>query len=270
MLGGFDGLHVGHETLLVAAQKYGYPIGLTTILGGKKGGDVFTLSERKSRFLRAGLSFVYEMNFTERMRNTSALDFIGELTRTFPLQAVVCGNDFRFGRGAEGDVELLKNTLTCPVLCLPLKQVGGEKVSSTQIKNFLSEGGMSEVDSLLLQPYSVMGRVEHGRAVGRSMGFPTVNIAYPDSKYPLKEGVYGGYAVTNEGKFPALIHFGSRPTFGVPERKLEAYLVDFEGDLYGSEVEVVPTEYFREIITFPSAEKLQEQIAEDIKRLRYD
>ncbi len=268
LLGGFDGFHVGHRTLYDAAEKFGAPIALTSMSGGKNGGDIFTFCEREILYEKQGISFVYELAFTEEFRNTSAGDFVQEIERAFSPRAVVCGTDFRFGKGAAGDSTLLKSLLSCPVEVCELKHVGGEKVSSSSVKKYLSDGAMSEVNALLAHDYFVHGRVEHGRKVGQGLGFPTVNLPFPTSKHPLKEGVYGGYAVTEQGRFPAVINFGARPTFGVAEQKLEAYLDGFSGDLYGTDVMIFPTEFYRPITKFERIDDLKEQIAKDIKRLR--
>ncbi len=267
LLGGFDGLHVGHQTLIAAAKQYG-EVGLTAMVGCKSGGNIFTLAERAYLYERAGVCFAYYLPFTEQFQSTSAEDFMQEIQRAVPLTAVVCGTDFRFGRGAAGDIALLKRTLSCPVEALPLMKIGSEKVSSSQVKKYLSEGGVSEANTLLSHPYFVMGKVEKGRGVGRTMGFPTVNVSFPQEKFPLREGVYGGYVQTPKGEYSAVIHFGARPTFGVREQKIEAFLQGFEGDLYGETVRVYPTQFLRPVQKFSSVEELKQQIERDKKRLK--
>ncbi len=268
LLGGFDGIHLGHRTLVDCAKTFGYPVGLTSMAGGKRGGDIFTFGEREVVYEKLGLSFVYELEFTPDFMRTSAEDFIKELTAAFDLHGVVCGSDFRFGKDALGTPALLKERLTCPVTVCELKEIGGEKVSSRNVKKLLSEGDVSAANALLCEPYLIMGRVEEGRKVGRDLGFPTVNVSYPVQKFPLREGVYGGYVRTEKGTFPAIVNFGARPTFGVEERKVEAYLDGFSGNLYGTQVQIFPTEYYRPVVKFARVEDLKEQLAKDIERLR--
>lgn len=270
LLGGFDGIHIGHRSLVEAAKKYRLPVGLTSICGAKSGGDLFVYSEREKIYAGAGLAFVNELPFTDRLRNTSPEDFIRDIARRFCLRAIVCGDDFRFGKNAAGTPELLKSIVTCPVEVLRLMKVGGEKVSASTVKRFLSEGSMSEANALLATPFFVAGRVEQGRRVGRKLGFPTVNISYPKGKFPIREGVYGGYVATESGIFPSIVNFGCRPTFGVDEYKIEAYLDGFEGDLYGTEIEVYPAQYYRPVQKFADAEALKAQIDRDKRRLRDD
>lgn len=266
LLGGFDGFHVGHRTLLNEAKKSGLAVGLTSF-SGCKGGEVFSFEERELIFRREGFAFADERRFDESFRNTSAEDFIADLFKKFPIKALYCGEDFRFGKGAKGDAELLKKLAPCPVTVLPLKRENGQKVSASRMKELLSEGKISEVNALLGYGYFMRGVVEEGRRVGRTLGFPTANLALPADKFLMKEGVYAGSAETPQGVFPAILNLGARPTFGVEEKKLEAYLKGFSGDLYGCATCVYPAEYLRPIRKFSSKEELIRQLERDKARL---
>ncbi|MDE6059537.1 MAG: hypothetical protein K2G44_05835 [Clostridia bacterium] len=267
LLGGFDGFHIGHETLLNAAKKTGLPVGLTSISGGKAGGDIFTFSEREKIFGDAGFSFVLEIEFSEQLKNTPAEDFLKDLFGKVSAQAVFCGEDFRFGKGALGTTALLKEVAPCPVTVLPLKTAGGEKIATSTVKKLLAEGDLAAVNQILTGGFFVAGTVEHGRGVGHTYGFPTLNLTYPKEKFPLREGVYGGYAETEAGRFPAIINFGARPTFGVEEKKAEAYLKGFSGDLYGKTVRLFPTQFLRPVMKFESKEELENQLKKDIEKV---
>ncbi|MDE6412250.1 MAG: hypothetical protein K2L02_06980 [Clostridia bacterium] len=267
LLGGFDGFHLGHSALLNAAKQTGLPVGLMTISGGKAGSDIFTLAEREVIFDRAGFSFVWEIEFTKAFQNTSAEDFLHGLFEKIAAKAVFCGEDFRFGKGAYGTIELLKKLAPCPVNILPLEKVNGKKVSATEIKNYLAEGQMREVNRLLSSDFFLQGIVERGRGVGHTYGFPTLNVSYPKEKFALSEGVYGGYAETDAGRYPSVINFGARPTFGVEEKKVEAYLKGFSGDLYETTVRIFPTEFLRPIQKFSSEEELKNQLKKDIQKI---
>lgn len=267
LLGGFDGFHLGHSALLNAAKQTGLPVGLMTISGGKAGSDIFTLSEREVIFARLGFSFVWEIEFSEEFKNTSAEDFLQNLFEKISAKAVFCGEDFRFGKDALGTPALLKKLAPCPVNVLPLERVNGKKVSATEIKKYLSEGKMKEANRLLSSDFFLQGIVERGRGVGHTYGFPTLNLSYPKEKFALLEGVYGGYAETNAGRFPSVINFGARPTFGVEEKKVEAYLKGFSGDLYETEVRIFPTEFLRPIQKFSSEEELKNQLKKDIQKI---
>lgn len=266
LLGGFDGFHAGHRTLLNEAKQTGLPVGLVTIAGNKAGGDVFTLSERRTIFRREGFAFAEEMLFSE-IKEISARDFARSLFSRFPIKAVYCGRDFRFGRGAEGDIELLRKIAPCPVYALPLLQEGGEKIAATKLKKYLSEGDMQGLKHVLGYDYFIEGVVEHGRQVGREYGFPTINVSFPGGKYPVKQGVYGGCTETDEGVYVSVVNVGARPTFGVEECAVEAYLEGFSGDLYGKTVKIRLKEFYRPIRKFESVEALRAQLEQDKARL---
>ena len=266
LLGGFDGFHVGHRSLLNEAKKSGLAAGLTSF-SGCKGGEVFSFEEREIVFRREGFAFADERRFDDTLRNTSAEDFLGELFEKFPIKAVYCGEDFRFGKNAEGDAALLKRFAPCPVYALPLKTENGQKVSASRIKALLSEGKISEANALLGYGYFMRGVVEEGRRVGRTIGFPTANLSVPADKFAVKEGVYGGRAETKFGTFPAILNFGARPTFGVRKKKLEVYLKGFSGNLYQSTINVYPVKYLRSIRKFASEEELAAQLDRDKAQL---
>ncbi len=268
LLGGFDGLHAGHMTLFEAAQKTSYPIGIMSITGEKSGGDVFTFAEREYIYSRAGAAFALEIPFTEEVKNTSAEAFARGLFKRIRAAAVFCGEDFRFGKDALGTPALLERFAPCPVYVLPVKTANGKKVAVSTVKTLLSEGKMEAVNRLLACDYFVQGTVEHGRRVGRQYGFPTLNLSFPDEKFPIKEGVYGGYVETGIGTYLSIINFGARPTFGVTEKKAEAYLDGFSGDLYGETVRLFPTEFYRPIAKFPDTDALKAQLEKDIQRLK--
>lgn len=267
LLGGFDGLHTGHMTLRNEAQKTGFPPVITSISGNKRGGDLFTFPEREHIYRSVGISNIIEIQFTDELKNTSAEDFLKKLFACVDARAVFCGEDFRFGKGAEGTPCLLQALAPCPVTVLPLKEENGEKVAVSTIKAYLSEGNMRAVNRLLACGYFVQGVVEHGRQVGRQYGFPTLNVSYPACKFPMREGVYGGYAETPDGRYGAMINVGARPTFGVEEKKAEAFLYGYSGDLYGATVRLYPTEFYRPISKFESVAALKAQLERDIRRL---
>ncbi len=266
LLGGFDGLHVGHTSLLKAARQTGLPVAITSIGGVKKGGDLFTREERRTVFREAGVSYVLEFTFTEELCATSAETFIESILQRVNAKALFCGEDFRFGKGAEGTPALLKSIAPCPVNVLPLTLVDGEKAAASRIKELLVAGKMQEAN-VLCGGFFLQGEVEHGRQVGRTYGFPTLNLTYPYEKALMKEGVYGGTVKTPVGEFSSIIHFGARPTFGVQERKVEAYLKGFSGDLYGATVRVAPKRFLRGICTFSSREELEAQLQKDLKSI---
>lgn len=268
LLGGFDGLHEGHASLLAEAKKTGLPVGLTSISGGKAGGDIFTFRERERIFEAAGCAFVWEIPFTEVFKNTEAEAFLRAVFGKINVAALFCGEDFRFGKGARGDAALLRAVSPCPVYALPVRRDRDEKIATSRLKALLAEGDLPSVNRFLVCDYFLEGVVEHGRRVGRTLGFPTVNLAEPREKFPLREGVYAGVTEAKGKRYPSVVNFGSRPTFGVSERKAEAYLEGFDGDLYGEEIRIYPKEFLRPVVKFQSRDELISQLERDKKSLR--
>ncbi len=267
VLGGFDGLHLGHRMLLKAAQETGLCVLLTSLIGGKEG-MLFTEEERSYIFERAGVDCALYFDFGEELKNTPADRFLGELLAHTAAEHIFCGSDFRFGKGALGTPEFLKTHAARPVSVFPLLEVGGEKVAVSGIKQRLLKAEMNEVNALLGTDYFIGGTVEHGREVGRTYGFPTLNLTVPAGKLLPPDGVYGGMCETPKGVFSTIVNIGARPTFGVEERKIEAYLDGFSGDLYGAYVRVYPTEFYRAVSKFSGVDALKEQLIKDIERLR--
>lgn len=267
LLGGFDGLHSGHETLLARARKSGLPVALTTITGVKAGGEVFTLSEREALFEREGVAYLIVLSY-EKIKDIAAHDFLRALFANVNAQAVFCGEDFTFGKNAAGTTELLRRSADIPVEVLPLKRINGKKVSTSSVKRYLQEGDLLSANALLASKYFIRGEVEHGRQVGRRYGFPTANVTFSAEKSPLREGVYLGTVEADQKEYPSIINVGARPTFALAEKKVEAYLADFCGDLYGKTVTIYPEEFLRPIVRFENAERLKEQLQYDLTRLK--
>ena len=273
VLGGFDGLHLGHRALLREAKKTGLPVVITPMLGAK-GSALFTKEERAFIFDYTAIDFVYEIPFTEELKNTEAEDFLIELFGNINAKQVFCGEDFRFGKNASGTIELLKTF--APVHVVDTVKLNETKVSTSLCKQYLQENNFEMLKELLDEEsgpfydykfYFMQGIVEHGRQVGRTYGFPTLNLSIPPEKLLPQDGVYGGFAVTPKGAYKSILNIGARPTFGVEERKVEAYLKNFSGDLYGETVRIYPTQFLRPIQKFSSEEELKKQLQKDIERI---
>lgn len=267
LLGGFDGVHAGHKKLIDRAKEYGLPVVAMTILGGK-GGDLFTLEERLAIFAAQGVNEVVSYVFDNRFKNTSAEVFLQGLCASFDVKAFVCGEDFRFGKEAAGTPRFIGELTAKPVHALDVLTVNGKKVGMRFIKELLSSGRTEEANKLLLQPFFVRGVVEEGRKVGRTLSFPTANLAYPKEKFPIKKGVYAVHALLDGKGYKGIANLGACPTFGVTQEKVEAYFDGFCGDLYGREIDVFFDRYLREIKQFSSKEELIAQLRKDKEEIR--
>ncbi len=266
MLGGFDGLHVGHRLLLARAKEYGLPVGVMTIIGGKDG-NLFTFLEREELFCRVGVDFVVELQF-ETIKDLSAKRFVQMLEEQFAPAAFVCGEDFRFGYRAEGSAETLKEIASAHVDVLPLLERNGEKVSSSTVKALLAAGDIERANELLGQPFFLKSTVVEGKKLGRTLGFPTANILYPTEKFPIPFGVYETRVDVGGVEYKSITNFGAQPTVGYGQVCVETYLDGFNGDLYGQPLTISFLHKIREIKKFENVDALKEQLQRDLKKIR--
>lgn len=265
LLGGFDGLHAGHKKLLDSARRYGLPIGITTIFGCKNSDALFTAEERRQVFSSMGFAFVCETSF-EEIKDVQAEAFAQRLKDKYTVQAFVCGDDFRFGKGALGTPETLK--YLAKVNVEEILMHGGKKISSTTVKQCLANGNVEEANTLLGDMFFLTGEVIAGRKVGREMGFPTANVLYPQGKFAIKNGVYETRVEVDGKLYSAITNYGARPTFDNGQVLTETYIDGFSGDLYGKRIKIEFVRFLREIQKFNSAEDLRAQLNEDIRRVR--
>ncbi len=266
LLGGFDGLHLGHRQLLSRAKESRLPVGAMTILDGKEG-CIFTVAERERIFARAGVDFLFELPFQE-IASKSPDAFLRLLEENFAPKLYVCGEDFRFGAGAKGTPSTLKEGGQVRVEVLPLLTVNGEKVGARAIIKYLTEGNVALANTLLGERFFLLGEVKKDRQVGRTIGFPTANILYPKGKVPLKHGVYETRVLIEGQEYKGITNFGARPTFDDTAVWTETYLDGFSGDLYGKTLAVEFVRYLRDIAKFDGAEGLKAQLEYDIRRVR--
>jgi hypothetical protein len=177
LLGGFDGLHVGHRLLLSHAKTHSLPVGVMTIVGGKGNEGLFTPQERESIFRASGVDFIFELSFSS-IKELSPLQFLATLEREFSPAVLVAGEDFRFGKNAAGDVETLKTSTHVRVEILPLVKIDGEKVSTTLLKRLLKDGKIVALNTLLGQEFFVTeldtreGMVKVGAMICYDREFP--------------------------------------------------------------------------------------------------
>lgn len=262
LLGGFDGLHLGHRKLLSCAKESGLPVGIMTIIGGKGDKNLFTPIERADIFQNSGIDFMMELPF-EEIRNLSPQEFLAILEKNCNPKQFYCGEDFRFGKGAQGTPEMIKSWGQVRVEVQPLLQYNGEKISATTIKDWLSKGDLKTVKLLLGERFFLIGEVKKDRQVGRSIGFPTANILYPENKLPLKQGVYETALCIDGKNYKGITNYGARPTFDNTAVWTETHVCNFFGDLYGKTLKIEFVRYLRDITKFDKIEDLQAQLEDD-------
>jgi len=279
----FDGVHVGHQALIrelkAAAKNAGAtaiaatfdPLPIQVLAPGAPASALSDVGDRVRRLREAGADAVAVFHFDERFAKLEADEFIDRMREAGEVRRILVGPDFHFGHRAEGDVDKLRDRghhegFVCDVM--PPVLVDGEVVSSTRIRNLLLAGDVEAAARLLGRPYSVRGRVVHGAKRGRALGWPTINLALPRERLLPRDGIYAMWAEMGEGRFKAAASLGIRPTFGGGERVLEAFLLDFSGEVYGEEVDAAFVRRLRDEIAFASAAQLSAQIARDVEETK--
>jgi riboflavin kinase / FMN adenylyltransferase len=285
-VGMFDGVHRGHRVLLdrVAAEAAarGLPAGAVTfdrhpleVLRPGSQPPLLTTLDRKVALLgEAGMDFVLVLAFTQELSMVTAEAFAtGVLLDGLHARAVVVGENFRFGHKAAGDAALLAalgRPLGVEVVAVALRADGGEPLSSTRIRTELARGDVRAAARLLGRPYAVDGVVVEGDGRGgRLLGVPTANLAVAPGIAVPANGIYAGHLTeeTEGMRRPAAISVGVNPQFNTGFR-VEAHVLDFDGDLYGRRVAVSFEHRLRGEAAFPSVEELIAQMREDIRQAR--
>ena len=232
------------------------PLPIQALAPGAPASALSDVSERVRLLREAGAEAVVVFRFDEAFAKLPADEFVDRVRGACDVRRIVVGPDFHFGRRAEGDVEKLRARG---------KRDGFVVDVVTPIE---IDGAIERAARLLGRPYGVRGLVVHGAKRGRALGFPTINLALPRERLLPRDGIYAMWAEMGEGRFKAAASLGVRPTFGGGERVLEAYLLDFAGELYGEEVEVSFIKRLRDEMAFASAAELSAQIARDVEETK--
>jgi riboflavin kinase/FMN adenylyltransferase len=284
-VGNFDGVHRGHQALVAravtaAAASGGTAVVLTfdphparVLTPEAAPTALMTLDQKAATLVRLGVHSMAVLPFDAEMAAASPADFAARvLRRALGADAVVVGANFRFGRGRAGDVATLRRqgeSLGFRVVEVPPVVVGGERVSSSRIREALARGDARAAAALLGRPYCIEGRVGPGQGRGRTIGVPTANLQPANETVPAL-GVYAAWCWTAGAPAgtAAVVNIGRRPTFGGGEVSVEAHLLGFTGDLYGQAMSLGFVSRLREERTFPGPDALVAQIREDIRAAR--
>ena len=264
-LGTFDGVHLGHRDVIEAARKAGpEPTVVTfdphprTALGNRV--ELLTSLERRLELLEElGVEAALVVDFTLELARLEPEQFAEEVLRPIGAQTVVAGEDFRFGRGRTGDLALLAR-LGFEAVPVPIL----DGVSSTRIRELVGDGDVKGAARLLGRPVEVEGTVVTGDERGGTLGFPTANLDVRPELLVPANGIYAGAA----RGLRAAVSIGTNPHYGGRERRVEAHILDFSGDLYGQRLLVQLWERLRDEAAFDSEDDLIAQIAEDVEAAR--
>jgi riboflavin kinase / FMN adenylyltransferase len=279
-LGTFDGVHRGHRRVIGSALEWARAHDATAtvvtfdphplrVLAPGEAPPLLTTTAVKIDLVSAlGADEVVVIPFTEELARVPAEDFCRDvLAAALGAAHVSVGSNFRFGHGAAGDAELLRSCGAFDTAVVPLVQAGSEPVSSSRIRELVSSGAVAKARELLEAPFQMDGKVVEGAARGRHLDMPTANLEPAPEVVVPGAGVYAGVARAEGDEYAAAVNVGVRPTFETEgETKIEAYLIGFDGDLYGRDVRLCFLERLRDEERFESPEELVAQMRADVEQ----
>ncbi len=280
-IGVFDGVHIGHQRILsevlMRARAGGLLAAVATfdphpdeVLGGRPERDFLLTShdEKKALLAEAGVDIEVVLRFTPEVAGLDTEAFVRRyLLGPLGVKVLVVGHDFRMGRGRQGGREVLGrlgSELGFCVVDVGAVLVDGLPVSSTRVREALRAADLDLARRLLGRLYSVDGQVVAGDGIGTRLGFPTANLRWPERKLLPVDGVYAGLAEVRGRVFKAAINLGTRPSVGGRDRRLEAHLMGFDGDLTGDRLKLNFMSRIRPEKTFSTRDELRNAIKEDV------
>ncbi|HWY31412.1 MAG TPA: bifunctional riboflavin kinase/FAD synthetase [Candidatus Acidoferrum sp.] len=284
-IGVFDGIHLGHQQIIrqtIADARLHDALAVvitfdrhpnSVVAPDRVPQWIYAPSQKIEAIKSLGTDAMWEIHFDREFSQLSGEVFISELVRDFgKIQSICVGADFVFGHRRSGNVALLKKLapeLGFQVHGLAAVSLDGHAVSSTRIREAIRAGNFDAAGQMLGRPYAICGKVVAGDRVGRQLGFPTANLDVIGMTLP-PNGVYAAATLISGQFYQAALNIGLRPTLNspVPQLRVEAHLLDFEGDLYGSEIEIEPGQKLRDERKFGSRDELRHQIGLDVAAVR--
>jgi riboflavin kinase / FMN adenylyltransferase len=284
-IGVFDGVHLGHQSVISTSTSHarsanGTPVVITfdphplKVLRPQKAPHLLTATQHKIALIRdLGVEHLLVIPFDKNFAATPPENFIEQLVMdSNPLGEICVGHEWSFGKDRRGNLDLLKKLgaqFDFHVIAIPPVKVDGTVVSSTAIRRAVEKGDLATAATMLGRDYTILGTVVSGSKIGKKLGYPTANLSAHSEQFP-PNGVYFAEATLDGALYPGVVNLGYRPTVssGKPERVLEIYLLDFDRDIYGKDVEVRFIRYLRPEQKFDSLEALVRQIERDVRQAR--
>lgn len=276
-LGNFDGLHLGHRALIKLTKQFAEDEGLKSVVFSfsphpmlvfKKKEDfalIMAPSEKEFTIGQMGIDTYIEYPFDEEFASMSAEDFaVNLIFGKLKCRVLIVGENYRFGKGASGGYEMLQRlgeARGVKVIAVPSVLYGEERVSSSRIRQCLLEKDLEDANKMLTVPYFILGTVAEGKKLGRTIGFPTVNIiAHPLKLFP-PNGVYATKTLYQGKYYYGVTNIGKNPTVNGTKKIVETYLFDFDKTIYGETLQTFFYKFLRSEQKFPDVEELQRQIS---------
>ncbi len=283
-IGVFDGVHRGHQEVISTSARHardekGTPVVVTfdphpaRILRPTDAPHLITATQHKIELIRnLGVGHLLVINFDKAFAATPPEQFVEQLvSHSKPLREICVGHEWSFGKNRAGNLDLLKklgDKFNFNVVGIRPVSIDGEVVSSTAIRQAVENGDFAKAAKMLGRDYTILGTVIHGDSLGRKIGYPTANLSAHSEQFP-PNGVYFAKALVSGESHHGLVNLGVRPTVsGSKERILEIFLLDFDRDIYGADVEVQFIKYLRPEKKFESLDALKDQIANDVREAR--
>ena len=276
-IGKFDGVHRGHELLTAYLAKkrnegcrtilVTFDVPPKSVIDKEDKKTLVSGEERRHMFENLGLDIMVVLPFTKELCETEPEDFIRMLTDKLCMKHLVCGTDFRFGHKGRGDVSLLEKLSEqygFGLSVIPKLKEGEEDISSSRIRQCISEGKMEEARELLGYPYFIWGEVVHGQHIGTGIGAPTINLQPPEDKLLPPKGVYVTEVEIEGRAYHGITNVGTRPTFTDENiMTVETHILDFKRDVYENYATISFFKYIRPEMKFENAKDLSEQVKRD-------
>ena len=282
-IGNFDGVHKGHQRVIKALVTKANELNCVpaVLVFEPQPQELFTpdkaparlclLRDKYALLAKLGVERLICVNFNRKFANQSAEQFIEQLlVEKLGVNYLIIGDDFHFGKNRVGDFAMLSQAgkkfgfgVTDTASC----KMANCRVSSTAIRQALKQDNLTDVESMLGRPYSIIGKVFHGDKRGRQLGFPTANVLLKRHKSPLS-GVFAVKVKTNNGIFNGVANIGARPTVNGVRQQLEVHIFDFNNDIYGQCIEVIIKKKLRQVMKFDSLEALTAQIKLDSEQAK--
>ncbi len=284
-IGVFDGVHRGHQAVISTAAHDAREAGGTAvvvtfdphpakILRPKESPRLLSATQHKIALIRAlGVSHLLVLKFDRELASTAPTEFVRQLVAAAkPLREICVGQEWSFGKNRAGNLALLKELgaqFGFDVVGVEPVTSDGEVVSSTAIRKAVEAGDFAGATRMLGRDYTILGTVEEGKHLGRSLGFPTANLSAHSEQFP-PNGVYAAEGLLDGKTLRGVVNLGVRPTIegGLPQRVLEFHIFDLDRDLYGKEIEMRFLRYLRPEQKFENLGALREQIGRDVAAAR--
>lgn len=283
-VGAFDGIHLGHRALLTLFLEHAHRQSLPAVMvtfdplpsvyfqrnGNQK--NIILPGERAELVTPLGIDYLITLKFDQSLAAESPGEFLSQMKEALNMESLWVGADFSLGKDRSGTIEVLRGlaqNFSFDLQVVPQLEIDGDVVSSTRIRSLLTSGKLHEANKLLGYPYFFENTIIHGEARGRKLGFPTINMRFPEDKIVVSHGVYAVRITINGIVYSAVTNVGVRPTFQDDNiLVVESYILNNHSDLYGESAKVEFVEYLRPEIKFQTAADLIAQIQNDVEDAR--